>query len=147
MQRHELANRSKRQKRLGRGLSSRRGTYSTRGVKGQKARAGARIPRGFEGGQTPLYARLPKRRGFRSLRETTHVVSLADLARRFPARATVTRARLVALGLLPRHSRRVKILGRGMLSMALTVRGLPVSASARKAIEQAGGQVVDLPLT
>lgn len=130
----------KRRKRLGRGISSRRGTFSTRGVKGQKARAGARIRPGFEGGQTPLYARLPKRRGFRSPHERAAVVNLDTLERHFAAGATVTRAALVTAGLVRSDARRVKILGDGAVSKALTV-ALPVSASAKKKIEEAGGTV------
>lgn len=143
MQLHALSVRAKRRKRLGRGLGSRRGTYSTRGVKGQKARAGARIRPGFEGGQTPLYARLPKRRGFRSLRPKAQAVNLADLEKLFETRSTVTREGLVAVGLLSERTRGVKILGDGTLSKSLTIRGLPVSKSARVKIEHAGGRIVD----
>lgn len=142
MQAHQLINTArKRRKRLGRGISSRRGTFSTRGVKGQKARAGARIRAGFEGGQTPLYARLPKRRGFQSPHEQAAVVNLDTLERHFQAGAMITRAALVTAGLIHRDARRVKILGDGAVSKALTVQ-LPVSASAKKKIEEAGGTVL-----
>lgn len=142
MQIHQLSGVGrKRRKRLGRGLGSRRGTYSTRGVKGQKARAGARIRPGFAGGQTPLYARLPKKRGFHSLQERASVVSVSDLARAFPAGATVTHAALAHAGLVNPRARRVKILGDGELAHALTIEGLPVSASAKEKIEKAGGRV------
>ncbi|MDP3685754.1 MAG: 50S ribosomal protein L15 [bacterium] len=130
----------KRRKRVGRGISSRRGTFSTRGVKGQKARAGARIRAGFEGGQTPLYARLPKSRGFKSPHEQAAVVNLDDLERHFQDGATITRAALATAGLIHRDARRVKILGDGAVSKVLTVQ-LPVSASAKKKIEEAGGKV------
>lgn len=141
MQSHQLGVPAhKRRKRLGRGISSRRGTFSTRGVKGQKARAGARIRPGFEGGQTPLYLRLPKRRGFQSPHERPTVVNLDTLERHFPSGATITRAALVTAGLIHRDARRIKILGDGAVSKALTVQ-LPVSASAKKKIEAAGGKV------
>ena len=141
MQVHQLHGTArKRRKRLGRGISSRRGTFSTRGVKGQKARAGARIRPGVEGGQTPLYARLPKRRGFRSPHERAAVVNLDALERHFTAGATVTRVALVTAGLVHSGARRIKILGDGAVSKAFTV-VLPVSASAKKKIEEAGGTV------
>lgn len=140
MQVHQVRGSKKRRKRLGRGLGSRRGTFSTRGVKGQKARAGARIRPGFEGGQTPLYARLPKRRGFRASKEKATVVNLDDLERHFPAGATITRAGLATAGLIRRDTRRVKVLGDGTISKALTVQ-VPASASAKKKIEGVGGAV------
>lgn len=141
MQTHQLIGTGrKRRKRLGRGLGSRRGTFSTRGVKGQKARAGARIRPGFEGGQTPLYARLPKRRGFQSPHGKASVVNLDDLERHFPSGATVTRSGLVTAKLIRPDARQVKVLGDGTMSKALTIK-LPVSASARKKIEAAGGRI------
>lgn len=141
MQVHELRLRKKRRKRLGRGIASRRGTYSTRGVKGQKARAGARIRPGFEGGQTPLYARLPKRRGFRSLREKPAVVNVGDLERQFPSGAEITRAALVSAGLIRPGVRRIKVLGEGTLTKSFAVHA-PTSASAKEKIEKAGGKVL-----
>lgn len=143
MQVHQLSGTArKRRKRLGRGIGSRRGTYSTRGVKGQKARAGARIRPGFEGGQTPLYARLPKRRGFRSLHPKAATIGLADLDRVFSAGATVNRAALIRAGLVRPDARRVKILANGAVSKAFAIQGLAISAAAQEKIEQAGGRIV-----
>lgn len=142
MQVHELRVGRKRRKRLGRGIGSRRGTYSTRGVKGQKARAGARIRPGFEGGQTPLYARLPKRRGFRSLVLKADVVTLGDLDVSFAQGAVVTVSALKRTGLVGKRTQKVKILANGTLTKSLVITGVPVSASARSAIEKLGGRVV-----
>ncbi len=142
MQVHELRVGRKRRKRLGRGIGSRRGTYSTRGVKGQKARAGARIRPGFEGGQTPLYARLPKRRGFKSLAPKAAVVTLGNLESSFASGALVTVSALRRTGLVGKRTRKVKILANGTLKKSLVVQGVPVSASARSAIEKLGGRVV-----
>lgn len=141
MQLHQLGVGRKRRKRVGRGIGSRRGTYSTRGVKGQKARAGARLRPGFEGGQTPLYARLPKRRGFRTLGEKAVVVNVGTLSSRFSSGAAVDRSVLVDFGLIPPRAERVKILGDGELRVALTVKGLLVSRRAKEKIEKAGGTV------
>lgn len=142
MQVHELRVGRKRRKRLGRGIGSRRGTYSTRGVKGQKARAGARLRPGFEGGRTPLYARLPKRRGFHSLAPKAVVVTLGDLDVSFASGAVVTVSALKRIGLVGKRARKVKILADGTLTKSLVVTGVPVSASARSAIEKVGGRVV-----
>lgn len=142
MQVHELRVGRKRRKRLGRGIGSRRGTYSTRGVKGQKARAGARLRPGFEGGRTPLYARLPKRRGFKSLAPKADVVTLGDLDVSFASGAVVTVSALKRRGLVGKRAWKVKILANGTLTKSLVVTGVPASASARSAIEKVGGRVV-----
>src|SRR3972149_633000 len=93
MQAHELRppKGSKRaRKRVGRGNASGHGTYSGRGVKGQKARAGRKPKLGFEGGQTRLIKRLPRRRGFTNIfRKEYSAVNLRDLER-FPAGTEVT---------------------------------------------------------
>lgn len=142
MQLHHLTGTAhKRPKRVGRGVGSHRGTYSGRGVKGQKARAGARIRPGFEGGQTPLYARLPKKRGFRSIHPKAAVVNVGALARAFPQGGTVDRRALQTAGLIPAGAPRVKILGEGEIGVALTVKGLPMSLSAQEKITRAGGRV------
>lgn len=144
MQLHDLRHVGrKRRKRVGRGIGSRRGTFSTRGVKGQKARAGARLRPGFEGGQTPLYARLPKRRGFTSRAEKAVVVNVGTLGRRFLGGTTVNRSSLFSAGLVPSGAHRVKILGDGDLTIPLTVTGVAVSLHAREKIEKAGGRVVN----
>lgn len=142
MQAHHLRGTARRRrKRLGRGIGSRRGTYSGRGVKGQKARAGARLRPGFEGGRTPLYSRLPKRRGFRSRHPKAKVVNVEVLEGRFPQGATVDRRALIRAGVVPADAREIKILGDGEIRTALTLRGVAVSASAREKIEKAGGKV------
>lgn len=141
MRLHELpVGGRRRKKRRGRGNASGRGTYSGRGIKGQKARAGARIRTGFEGGQTRLFQRLPKRRGGEARSPRSLPVSIELLERSFPAGAVVNIATLKKSGLVPAHERKVKILGEGTLTKALTVL-LPASASAKKKIEEAGGRV------
>lgn len=145
MQVHEFTVQRKRRKRVGRGIGSRRGTYSGRGIKGQKARAGARVRPGFEGGRTPLVQRLPKRRGFRSPHPKAAIVNLGMLALRFPSGTTITRAALVRAGLAPAGRQPIKILSNGDIHQPLTIQGLAVSASAKAKIEAAGGAVVALP--
>lgn len=141
---HELkppAGAHKSRKRVGRGNGSGHGTTSGRGGKGQTARSGARIPAWFEGGQMPLQRRLPKR-GFSRARFRIEVqnVNLADLAR-FPDVKEFDRERMAALGLIDQGGGPVKVLARGKLERAVTVRAEGFSEAARVAIEAAGGTV------
>src|SRR5437588_4107442 len=96
-------------KRVGRGLGSGKGRYSTRGLKGQKSRSGsAKMRAGFEGGQMPLHMRLGKQRGPYSKdampvgphRTSTQAVNLRDLEARFDAGAEVTLEALRETGLI-----------------------------------------------
>ncbi|MGH7571781.1 MAG: 50S ribosomal protein L15 [Gemmatimonadota bacterium] len=141
---HELkppAGAHKSRKRVGRGNGSGHGTYSGRGGKGQKARSGVSIPAWFEGGQMPLQRRLPKR-GFSRARFRIEVqnVNLSDLAR-FPDEKEFDRERMAALGMIDGDGGPVKVLGRGKIERAVTVRADAFSAAARTAIEAAGGNV------
>ena len=131
-------------KRVGRGSASGHGTYSGRGLKGQKARAG-RTPRlGFEGGQTRLIKRLPRRRGFTNLfRKEYSAVNLRDLER-FPAGTEVTPELLRQSGILSTLRRPVKVLAMGELTRALSVTAHKFSMTAREKIEAAGGSVQEI---
>jgi large subunit ribosomal protein L15 len=126
-------------KRVGRGRAAGQGKTAGRGTKGYLARNPKRI--GYEGGQMPLTRRLPKEPGFtnRNRREWA-VVNVERLARRFDTGATVTPDDLAEAGLVRRRLP-VKILGRGELDRALTVRAHGFTASARRKIEEAGGTV------
>ncbi len=131
-------------KRVGRGDGSGHGTYSGRGSKGQKARAGVHMKPGFEGGQLPLIKRLPRKRGFTNIfRVEYSVVNLAGL-NRFEAGSEVGPAEMRAAGLVRTLRKPVKVLGRGQIDRALTVRAHRFSASARAAIEAAGGKVEEV---
>lgn len=126
-------------KRVGRGDSSGHGGTSCRGHKGQKARAGGFHKDGFEGGQMPLQRRLPKR-GFTNIfRRELAVVNLEKLTD-LPAGSEVTAALLIDKGLIKRASHGIKILGRGEIKNALTVKAQAFSESAKKKIEAAGGK-------
>ena len=137
-------------KRVGRGLGSRKGRYSGRGIKGQKSRAGSHTMRpGFEGGQMPIYMRLPKQRGPYSKdampmgphRTSTVPVNLRDLEERFEAGAEVTPETLKGKRLIRKVSVDVKVLGVGELTKALSVSAHGFSKSAKEKIEAAGGTV------
>ena len=127
-------------KRLGRGPGSGLGKTSARGGKGQTARKGGGIRAGFEGGQTPLYRRLPKRGFTNPFRVQFNVVNLSSLDR-FDAGTTITPELLNKAGLLKDPSQPVKLLGKGELKKKLAVALHKVSASAKTAVEKAGGSV------
>ena len=130
-----------RKKIVGRGIAGKGGKTAGRGTKGQKARR--QIPAGFEGGQLPLMQRVPKLKGFTNpfrVEDTpVNIDALANLGV-----AEITLDVLVARGLV-RKNDLVKGLGRGELSSALTVSAHAFSASAKSAIEAAGGSVTELP--
>jgi len=137
-------------KRVGRGLGSGKGRYSTRGLKGQKARSGSHKMRaGFEGGQMPIYMRLGKQRGQYSKdampvgphRTHTVAVNVRDLER-FDVGTDITPESLAAAGLIRNTKYDLKILGHGELTKKLAVSAHNFSKSAREKIEQAGGSII-----
>ena len=131
-------------KRIGRGNSSGHGTYSGRGIKGQKSRSGPDLRIGFEGGQIPLVRALSRKRGFKNRFRTVYEPINVESLGKFPAGANVTVAVLRESGIVKSARLPVKILGDGEMSVALTVEADRFSASARAKIEAAGGTVVEL---
>jgi len=126
-------------KRVGRGDGSGHGTYSGRGLKGQKARAGGRMRPGFEGGQLPLIKRLPKKRGFYNRFRTEYaVIGLSEL-NTFAAGSEITVDILNKSGLLRKSDKPVKVLANGEIDRALTIKLNKYSAAAKSKIEAAGG--------
>lgn len=140
----------KARKRVGRGEGSGTGKTAGRGQKGYGSRSGAKDRARFEGGQMPIHMRMRKLRGptkkmsmpFEPFRTHTQPVNLKDLEARFESGAEVTVEALVAAGLGTRKGVPIKILAKGELSKPLTVHAHKFSASAREAIERAGGTVV-----
>ena len=134
---------SKRPKRrVGRGIGGKGGKTAGRGTKGQGARNN--IKPGFEGGQLPLAMRIPKLKGFKNpFRVEYNVINLDTLAD-FEG-DEVNPQSLRAKGLVHKHGL-VKVLGRGELSRAVTVKAHAFSKSAVQAIESAGGSVEVIPL-
>ena len=125
-------------KRVGRGQGSGQGVQAGRGHKGAKSRSGFKHKRGFEGGQMPLHRRVPKR-GFTNIfREEFDVVNLDTLAERFEKDTEITPDVLKEAGLVSRGNR-VKVLGRGEIGKALTVRAHKFSGKAAEKIAAAGG--------
>jgi len=128
-------------KRVGRGNSSGHGTYSTRGMKGQRARSGSRKGLKLKGLKSRLQ-KIPKLGGFLSPYGKMSIVNLKDLEKAFSDNAEVTPKKLVELGLVMKTSRGVKVLGSGKLAKKLNIKGCLVSASAKEAITKAGGKVL-----
>jgi len=126
-------------RRVGRGIGSGLGKTGGRGHKGQKARSGGFSKSGFEGGQMPLQRRLPKV-GFRSaVNRDTREVRLYQI--NATGLDTIDLDALKAAHIVPRGTRKVKLINTGSLDRAVIVRGLSVSAGASRAIEAAGGKV------
>ena len=131
----------KAKRRVGRGPGSGWGKTSSRGQKGQKARSGGGVRAGFEGGQLPLQIRVPKF-GFRSrIGLTTAEVRLGELSK--VEGDLVDIAALKAANVVPRSTKRVRIMLSGDIDRAVTVQGIKVTRGARAAIEAAGGKVED----
>ena len=129
-------------KRVGRGPGSGNGTTAGRGMNGQKSRSGGGVMVGFEGGQTPLYRKLPHRKGFKSINRKEYVVvNLADLENDFEAGAEITVSVLQEKGIISNLKDGVKILGDGDLSKAFNVKANKFSKSAIDKIQAAGGTV------
>jgi large subunit ribosomal protein L15 len=126
-------------KRVGRGPGSGLGKTSGRGEKGQKSRSGFARKPGFEGGQMPLHRRIPKRGFHNRFRKEYAEVNLGRLER-FEAGSIVTPETLAKHGLVRRSLDGVKILGKGDLTKALTVRAHKFSAKAQERITGLGGK-------
>ena len=134
---------TKNRKRVGRGTGSGRGKTSTRGHKGQRSRSGGKsmIP-GFEGGQNPIHRRLPKR-GFCNIHRIEYVpVNLTRLERLADINE-FTPDVLAKHGLAGKRDK-VKILGFGEITRAITVSAHRFSKSAREKITAAGGKLLEI---
>ena len=133
---------TKSKKRVGRGIGGKGGKTAGRGMKGTGARSN--VKPGFEGGQTPLTRRVPKAKGFRNpFRVEYHVVNL-DTLEDFDAGSTVDPDTLRERGLVAKRGL-VKVLGRGEVTKALTVKAHGFSTAAKEAIVAAGGTTEVIP--
>lgn len=138
MRLHELKPKHLRKKikRVGRG--GKRGTYSGRGSKGQRARAGHRI----RPAERDIISKIPKWRGSknRSLKQKNFVLKASDFENSFPE-GTIDKKFLAAKGFIKNINQPVKILAGGTIKKSLRFKGLAVSKKAKIAIEKAGGAV------
>ena len=122
--------------RVGRGTSSGNGKTAGRGQKGQKARSKVRV--GVEGGQMPLFRRMPKR-GFKNVNRKDYAIVNLETLNKFEEGTEVTPALLVETRVVKDEKDGIKVLGNGELTKKLTVKASKFSASAKAAIEAAGG--------
>ena len=133
-------------KRVGRGQGSGKGGTATRGHNGAKSRSGYSKKLGFEGGQMPLQRRVPKF-GFTNINRKEYQGVNLDIIQQLvddkKIKDTLDFDTMVELGLVGRNEL-LKILGRGELKAKITVTAHKFSASAKEAIEKAGGEVITL---
>ncbi len=125
-------------KRVGRGIGSGHGKTSTRGHKGDKARGST--PPGFEGGQTPLHRRLPHKRGFTNIFKKEYAIVNLDTIGNL-AEDTITPELLKEKGLINNLGSGLRVLGRGEIDKAITVRAHYFSKTAEEKIKAKGGTV------
>lgn len=126
-------------KRVGRGIGSTDGKTCGRGHKGQKARSGGYHKVGFEGGQMPLQRRLPKV-GFTSrTKKFSAEIRLSEL--NGLGNDVIDLQVLIDSNVVPVFSKKVKLINTGVISKAVTLKGISVTDGARQAIEAAGGKV------
>jgi large subunit ribosomal protein L15 len=142
MQIHQLrsSNKSSKKRKVGRG--GKRGTYSGRGIKGQRSRAGSKIKSQVR----EMILKFPKRRGvsFNSLKEKSLAIQLKDIAKIFPDGAIITLKKIKKTNLINskrKKFRSIKILGPIALSKKYIIKNCPVSEKVKEAIEKAGGKV------
>ena len=139
MQLHELqaTHKKKSKKRVGRG--GKRGTYSGKGMKGQKSRAGRKM----KPMEMDLIKRLPKLRGFKNkpLREKPLIINIADVEKKVGNNIIDNKALLEAF-IIKKLNKKVKILGRGEIKKIFEIKGILISKSAKRKIETAGGKVI-----
>lgn len=132
-------------KRVGRGNASGTGTYSGKGLKGQKARSGPMPYAGFEGGQWPLVRKIARKPGFAPpVRIRYEEVKLSDLGR-LAGMAEVGPEQFTTAGLIKYPKMPIKILSNGGIQRPVTVRAHAFTKAAREQIEAAGGRAEELP--
>ncbi|BBN97433.1 50S ribosomal protein L15 [Sporolactobacillus terrae] len=127
-------------KRVGRGYGSGLGKTSGRGQKGQKSRSGGRVRLGFEGGQMPLLQKLPKK-GFKNPTRKIYAIVNVEKLNQFENGTEITPELLLQKRVIRKLNDGIKVLGEGKLESKLTVKAHKFSASAKEAIEAAGGNI------
>jgi large subunit ribosomal protein L15 len=133
----------KNRKRVGRGNGSGQGGTAGKGAKGQNARSGGKTRRGFEGGQMPLARRLPKA-GFRNpFRKEIEIVNIGQLAK-FPEGTVIDAETLIASGLASGKGDGIKVLAKGDIGYAVSVKIGLISKGAKEKIEAAGGSIIEV---
>ena len=130
-------------KRIGRGAASGQGKTAGKGHKGQKARSGGGVRPGFEGGQMPLARRVPKR-GFNNIFAKKIIAINLSALNAFDDGAVVNADALIEKGIIKKAYDGIKVLGNGKITKKVTVQATAFSASAKEAIEAAGGKAEEV---
>ncbi len=146
MQLHDLKpnkGATKNRKRVGRGPGAGQGKTAGRGMKGQNSRAGGGVPLYHQGGNLPFYRKLPFMRGqgFTAINRVRYAEVNLDQLQDFKAKNEITPESLLEAGLINNLKKPVKVLGRGEIKAALTIKVHKVTKSAQEKIEAAGGKV------
>jgi large subunit ribosomal protein L15 len=128
-----------RKRRVGRGIAAGQGASCGVGMRGQKSRSGRPTRPGFEGGQIPLYRRIPKLKHFTVINKRQYTLINLDTLKQLAPNSVVSLESLIALGVVTQNDGALKILGRGDISIPLTVHAHAYSANAKAKIEAAGG--------
>ena len=129
----------KKKKTIGRGNGSGHGSYSTQGIKGQKARSGVGDLKKL--GMRHIVLSTPKLRGFTSIHAKPSILTLDQLEKTYNSGETVDAVGLAEKKLIKNFQVKVKILGTGKISKQLIIKGCQLSAGAKEKIEKAGGKV------
>lgn len=135
------ASKSKKKKRVGRGNAS-KGTYAGRGLKGQRSRSGGKSGLKRIGARDWLM-KIPKKKGFKSPHQKPAWITVAKLDRKCGEKEVITPHLLKKKGLVDTIQHGVKILGTGPVQQAMSVKGFYISENAKKAIEKAGGKILN----
>ncbi len=135
---------SRARKRVGRGIAAGQGKTAGRGTKGQGARTGQKHAHGFVGGQGVLMQRVPKSRGFKSLKAPAQVIYLEQLS--VLKGAIIDNMSLYEAGLISTPYHTVKVIARGEYTGKATVKVQAASASVRAALQKAGGAFEAVPV-
>lgn len=142
MQLHNISPKTKPKRKRYIGHGGKKGTYSGKGIKGQRSRTGTRIRPQIQ----DLIKRLPKMRGYDRIsvraKKETATININDLQNHFQSGEVVNRENLLAKGLISARIKRFKILNKGKITKPLTIEKIPASKAAIEAIIKAGGKYV-----
>ena len=148
MQQHSLKSpqgSKKNRKRVGRGDSSGSGSYSGKGMKGQKSRSGGGLRPGFEGGQLPLIKKLSALRGFNNIFRREFIpINLNTISKLYEKDNEISPETLVEKNVLKDTKSPIKILGDGEINFSVKVTAHKFSRSAKDKIIAAGGTIQEL---
>ena len=144
MQLNNLINKEKKQrKRVGRGNSSGNGTYSGKGLKGQKSRSGFSLIPGFEGGQLRLIKKLSKLKGFKNHNRIVNQTVTLDQIDKMATGLEVNNKTLFESGIIDNQNSPVKILNVGQLNSKRKIQIAKISEAAKKSIIKSGSEIIE----